>query len=73
MARFSAVSSSTLETISGLEGLKAVALRGGISSQITGFLRQAIVEMALVPGTALTEVDVASRARHRAWGWGQGG
>jgi DNA-binding GntR family transcriptional regulator len=47
--------------MAGLKDLNPDEQRGGASSQITDILRQAIVDIELTPGTALTEIDVANR------------
>jgi len=63
MARPSLVLASTLEDLAGLHGVGVVAARGGVSSQIAGVLRRAIVNIELVPGTALNETEVAAKFR----------
>jgi len=59
MARPSLVLASTLEDLAGLDGLQAVAARGGAGGQIAAVLRRAIVNIDLVPWAALNETDVA--------------
>ena len=59
MPRPSLVLASTLEDLAGLDGVRAVAARGGAGGQIVAVLRRAIVNTDLVPGTALNESDVA--------------
>jgi DNA-binding GntR family transcriptional regulator len=61
MARPSLVLASTLEDLAGLDGVGTVAARGGASSQIAAVLRRAIVNIDLVPGTALNETEVAAK------------
>lgn len=61
MARPSLVLAATLDDLAGLDGVQAVTARGGASSQIVGVLRRAIVNIDLVPGTALNETDVATK------------
>lgn len=59
MARPSVVLTSTLKEIAGLDGLQLSAPRGGVSGRISALLRRAIVNVDLIPGTALNETDVA--------------
>ena len=59
MARPRLVLASTLENLAGLDGMQAVAARSGAGGQIAAVLRRAIVNIDLVPGTALNETDVA--------------
>jgi DNA-binding GntR family transcriptional regulator len=61
MARPSLVLDSTLQGIAGLVGITTGAARGGVSGQICAALRRAIVNVDLVPGTALNESDVAEQ------------
>jgi hypothetical protein len=61
MPRPSLVLDSTLQGLAGLGGIAAGAARGGVSGQICAALRRAIVNVDLVPGTALNESDVAEQ------------
>ena len=61
MPRPSLVLASTLEGLAVLGGIQPGAPRGGVGSQIYGALRHAIVDVVLVPGTALNESDVAQQ------------
>lgn len=59
MARPRAVLVSTLEGIAGLDGIQDIGVRGRTGGQILLLLRRAIVNVNVVPGTALNEADVA--------------
>lgn len=61
MARFRGVSTSTIDTMASLKDLRPSEQRSGVSRHISDILRDAIVNIDLKPGTALTEVDVANR------------
>lgn len=62
MARPRLVLASTLQDLASLgAGLRAPATRGAASGEIVGVLRRAIVNVDLVPGTALNESDVATQ------------
>ena len=63
MARPRLVLASTLQDLASLGGrpAAAAAVRGAASGQICALLRRAIVNVDLVPGTALNESDVAEQ------------
>lgn len=62
MARPRLVLASTLQDLASLGASRpALAVRGAASSEIAGKLRRAIVNVDLVPGTALNESDVATQ------------
>ncbi|HRN76145.1 GntR family transcriptional regulator [Ottowia sp.] len=62
MARPRLVLASTLQDLASLGASRpALAVRGAASSEIAGMLRRAIVNVDLVPGTALNESDVATQ------------
>lgn len=62
MARPRLVLASTLQDLASLGASRpASAVRGAASGEITGVLRRAIVNVDLVPGTALNESDVAAQ------------
>lgn len=62
MARPRLVLASTLQDLASLGASRpAPAVRGAASSEIAGVLRRAIVNVDLVPGTALNESDVATQ------------
>lgn len=61
MSRSSLVLASTLERLAGLGGIQQGTVRGGVGSQVYRALRRAIVDVVLVPGTAVNESDVAQQ------------
>lgn len=62
MARPRLVLASTLQDLASLgASRRAPAARGAASGEIAGVLRRAIVNVDLVPGTALNESDVATQ------------
>lgn len=62
MARPRLVLASTLQDLASLGASRpGTAMRGAASSEIAGVLRRAIVNVDLVPGTALNESDVATQ------------
>jgi DNA-binding GntR family transcriptional regulator len=61
MARFRGVTPSTMDSMAGLKDLSAGEQRGSVSQRLSDILREAIVNVDLPPGTALTENDVANR------------
>jgi DNA-binding GntR family transcriptional regulator len=63
MGRPRLVLASTLQDIADLSCGASVAARGGAGAEIARTLRQAIVNVDLVPGTALNEADVADQFR----------
>ncbi len=62
MARPRLVLASTLQDLASLGASRpGPAVRGAASSEVAGVLRRAIVNVDLVPGTALNESDVATQ------------